>query len=64
MPNETFHMIECACEHWYVRSDSRESNWDCPACGETVDRDALFEVQGPERSLTEEEGLALLHGGV
>jgi hypothetical protein len=64
MPTEIFTLIDCtACNHMYVRSTRRDTNWDCPSCGETKDYDNLLDVPGPARDLTEEEGLELLMSG-
>lgn len=59
---EEFTLIECVCQHSYVRSIRRGANWDCPACGEDDDYDNLIEVPGPARSLTTEEANAYMSG--
>lgn len=58
-----FWLIECVCQHSYVRSELRGTNWDCPACGEKEDYDNLMEVPGPARSLSDAEGLHYMKGG-
>lgn len=55
-----FWLIECGCGHSYVRSAKQGTCWDCPACYGDDDYDNLFEVPGPERSLTREEANELM----
>jgi PHP family Zn ribbon phosphoesterase len=53
---ERFHLLECECQHSFVRSEQKGSNWRCPKCGEIEEVDNIVaDIPGPERSLTSKE---------
>lgn len=56
-----FSFWQCVCGCSYVRSDLRGAvpGVECPVCGEDDDTDCLFPVEGPARTLTDEESNVL-----